>query len=162
MFELLLLSVSPIEPEDWEPIRVELAAIALVRIEHDYKLDNLPFLRFHPTLSAATGDSGFAGQPEVRLRFVDTYLTLMGALDKELKGSQPTIALEVLKREESNYRWAVAESRLPHAASLGDPFRRFLESTACASVTYGWSGCTNRLVKEASPKRHSAQQLEGF
>jgi tetratricopeptide (TPR) repeat protein len=131
VFEDLLLDVSQIEPAAWEPIRIELEGIALLRAEYDLQIGDRPFLRFHPTLAIASADAALAEQPETRQRFVDVYFTLMGSLDKALAGSQSRAALLVLDREESNYRsavaWAVADAGFQAAAALGHTFRDYLD-----------------------------------
>jgi tetratricopeptide (TPR) repeat protein len=131
VFENILLGVSQLAPEAWEAIRQELEGIALLRVENDLRLSGRPFLRFHPTLAAAAADPSLARNPEIRQRFLGVYLILMQALDKTLKGSQSRAALEVLSREEANYRtavqWAIADQQLPAAATLGYTFRDYLE-----------------------------------
>ncbi len=131
VFEDLLLRVSQLAPEAWEPIWRELEGIALLRVEADLQLSGRPFLRFHPTLAAAAADPNLARNPEIRQRFLGVYLALRQALHKALQGSQSRAALEVLNREEANYRtavqWAVADQRLKVAARLGDTFSRYLQ-----------------------------------
>ena len=130
VFEDILLDVSGLAPKAWEPIRREMEAIALVRAEHDIRIADRPFLRFHPTLGFAA-DLTLAQDPETRERFVRTYLVLMLTLDSALNGPQSRTALEILDREEANYRaavrWAVADRQLPSAATLGATFRIYLE-----------------------------------
>jgi tetratricopeptide (TPR) repeat protein len=142
VFENLLLDVSQLAPEAWEPIRRELEGIALLRIENDLQLSGRPFLRFHPTLAAAAADPTLAQNPEIRQRFLGVYLVLMQALDKALRGSQSRTALEVLNREEANYRtavqWAVADQQLPAAAALGETFRDYLERSGRLRERDAW------------------------
>ncbi|HEX5717297.1 MAG TPA: CHAT domain-containing protein, partial [Thermoanaerobaculia bacterium] len=130
VFEQELLNVSQLAPEEWEPIRRELQGIALLRVEDDLQINGRPFLRFHPTLSAAA-DPTIAQNPEIRQRFVGVYFALRQGLHKALTGSQSRVALEVLNREEANYRtavqWAVADQQFPVAAALGDTFSRYLQ-----------------------------------
>jgi tetratricopeptide (TPR) repeat protein len=131
VFEDNFLDVSQLAPETWEPIRQELQGIALLRAEHDLQIAGRPFLRFHPTLASAAADSTLGRNPEIRQRFIGVYGALMHALDKALSGSQPRAALEVLNREEANYRtavqWAVTDQQIRAAAELGDTFRTYLE-----------------------------------
>ena len=131
VFEDNLLDVSQLAPEAWEAIRGELQGIALVRAEDDLQIGDRPFLRFHPTLASAAADRTVAEKPETRKRFIGVYLALMQALDKALRGSQSRAALEILNREEANYRtavhWAVADQQFPAAATLGVTFRVYLE-----------------------------------
>ncbi|WP_034925324.1 tetratricopeptide repeat protein, partial [Candidatus Accumulibacter vicinus] len=131
VFEAVLLDVSQLRPEDWQPIRAELQGIALVRVEDEIQIANRPFLRFHPTLAASTADDRLAQQPETRRRFIDVYGAVMQMLNKMLRGSQSRAALAILEREEANYRcavrWAIGDGRIREAALLGETFRHYLE-----------------------------------
>jgi tetratricopeptide (TPR) repeat protein len=131
VFEDNLLRMSQIEPATWEPIRAELQGTALLRAENDNEIAGRPFLRFHPTLAIASADIRLAEAPETRQRFIHIYLTLMHSMNNALKGSQARAGLEILNREESNYRtavqWAVADQQLNDAAALGDVFGLYLE-----------------------------------
>jgi len=142
VFEDNLLDVCQLAPEAWEPIRRELEGIALLRTEDDLQLGDRPFLRFHPTLAAAAADPTLAQNPEIRQRFLGVYLVLMQALDKALTGAQSRAALEVLNREEANYRtavqWAVADQQLPAAATLGHTFRDYLEMSGRLRERDSW------------------------
>jgi tetratricopeptide (TPR) repeat protein len=142
VFEINLLDVSQIAPGAWEPIRRELQGIALLRTEVDLQLNGRPFLRFHPTLAAAATDPTLAQTPEIRQRFVTVYLDLRQALHNALTGSQSRAALEVLNREEVNYRtavqWAVTDQRLPAAASLGYTFRDYFERSGRLRERDAW------------------------
>jgi tetratricopeptide (TPR) repeat protein len=134
VFEIILLDVSQLAPEAWEPIRRELEAIALLRTEHDVQIGDRPFLRFHPTLGFAVADRTLAGEPETRERFVGVYLALMRELNNALSGSQSRTAIEILDREEANYRaavrWAVAKQQLKVAAELSYTFQTYLQMSA--------------------------------
>ncbi len=125
------LDVSQIEPKSWELIRRELEDVALVRVWSDTRIEGRPFLRFHPTLAAAVAEDRLAKSPAVRKRYVFAYGALMLGLDKALRGSQSRVALEILGREEANYRtavqWAVADQEFRIAASLGNTFRLYLQ-----------------------------------
>jgi len=142
VFEKLLLDVSQLAPEAWEPIRRDLQGIALLRAEDDLQIAGRPFLRFHPTLASAAADPTLAQNPEIRQRFISAYLSLMQALYKALTGSQSRAALEVLNREEANYRtavqWAVADQELRAAAVLGDTFRGYLERSGRLRERDAW------------------------
>jgi tetratricopeptide (TPR) repeat protein len=142
VFEALLLDVSQISPEAWEPIRRELQGIALVRAEDDIQIGDRPFLRFHPTLASAAADRTLAEMPETRERFVGVYLGLMRALNRALRGSQSRAALEILNREEANYRtavhWAVADHQLQAAAALGHTFCDYLERSGRLRERDAW------------------------
>ncbi len=135
VFEFILLDVSQLPSEVWEPSRRELQGIALLRTEG-------PFLRFHPTLAAVVADPTLVQNPEIRQRFLDVYLGIMQGLDEALDGSQPRVALELLNREEANYRagvqWAVADQQLQTAAALGDTFRVYLERSGRLRERDAW------------------------
>jgi tetratricopeptide (TPR) repeat protein len=142
VFEDNLLDVSQLAPEAWDPIRQELQGIALLRVEDDFQLSGRPFLRFHPTLASAAADPTFVQNLEIRQRFLDVYLSFRQALDQALTGSQSRAALEVLNREEANYRtavqWAVADQELRAAAVLGHTFSRFLQMSGLLRERDAW------------------------
>ena len=142
VFEDNLLDVSQLTPEAWEPIRRELEGIALLRVEDDLQIGDRPFLRFHPTLAAAAAVPTLAQNPEIRQRFLGVYLVLMQALDHALRGSQSRAALDILSREEANYRtavqWAVADQQIPAAAALGHTFRTYLERSGRLRERDAW------------------------
>jgi len=142
VFEDLLLDVSQLAPEAWEPIRQELEGIALLRTEDDLQIAGRPFLRFHPTLAIAAANPTLTQNPEIRHRFLGVYFGLKQVLDKALTGAQSRAALEVLNREEANYRtvvqWAVADQQLPAAAALGDTFRNYLERSGRLRERDAW------------------------
>jgi len=142
VFEQKLLELSQLSPEAWEPIRRELEGIALLRVEDGLQINGRPFLRFHPTLAAAAADPTLAQNPEIRQRFLGVYLGLMQALHKALTGSQSRAALEVLNREEANYRtavqWAVADQQFRAAATLGYTFRDYLERSGRLRERDAW------------------------
>ena len=123
VFEDNLLDVSQLDPAAWDAVRDELQAIALIRIEDDLQIGGRPFLRFHPTLAIASADRTLAEDAATRERFIVVYLVVMQTLDKALGGSQSRAALEILSREEANYRtavaWAVEFVREPTALAAG-------------------------------------------
>ncbi len=142
VFEQLLLDVSGLAPGVWEPLRCELQSIALVQSEEDIEINGRPFLRYHPTLVSAAADRSLAEKPEVREHFIGVYLVLMEALDKAFIGSQSRAAIEILSREEANYRtavqWAVADQKFQAAAALGDAFRIYLQRTSRLRERNAW------------------------
>ncbi|HXO40737.1 MAG TPA: tetratricopeptide repeat protein [Thermoanaerobaculia bacterium] len=142
VFEDNLLDVSQLAPEAWEPIRRELQGTALLRPEHDFQIAGRPFLRFHPTLAFAAADADLAQRPEIRKRFIQVYLALMRALDKALRSSQSRAAMDILNREEVNYRaavqWAVADQQLKAAADLGETFSLFLQRSGRLRERDAW------------------------
>jgi tetratricopeptide (TPR) repeat protein len=157
VFEQVLLHVSQIPPAEWDAVRAELEATALIRVEREILLADRPYLRFHPTLAYACsagvspasspsvplGGRAGGGTPpelaagdgratsEIRPSFISVYLAVMQALDKALRGSQPRWGMEVLAREQANYRtavrWAVADQAYDIASHLGHTFRDYLE-----------------------------------
>jgi tetratricopeptide (TPR) repeat protein len=142
VFEELLLDVSQISSEAWEPIRRELEGIVLLRTEVDLRLNGRPFLRFHPTLAIAVADLTLAWNPQIRKRFIGVYLALKKTLEGALNGSQSRAALEILNREEANYRTAVqlavADQQFQAAAVLGDTFRKYLERSGRPREIDAW------------------------
>ncbi len=154
VFEENLLRMSQIEPAAWEPIRIELQRIALLRTEDDLKLSGRPFLRFHPTLAIASVDTTLAGKPETRQRFIEVYLALMHLLNKVLKGSKSRAAHKIVNREEANYctavRWAVAEKQHQAAARLGDTFRDYLERSGRLRERDAWVQWLRDAVTQTS------------
>jgi tetratricopeptide (TPR) repeat protein len=130
VFEQILLRVSEIEPAVWELVRAELEATALVRVEREWLFADRPYLRFHPTLAYAAG-SHVPDKDMARTRFIVVYLAVMRAVDKALHGSNPRGGMEVMAREEANFRtavrWAVEDGSYGEASALGATFREYLE-----------------------------------
>jgi tetratricopeptide (TPR) repeat protein len=153
VFEVNYLNVSQIEPAAWEAIRSELQGIALLRTEDDIEIAGRPFLRFHPTLAIASADSTLAERPETRERYLQVYLALMQALDRALTGSQSRTALEILDREEMNWRtavrWAIADGRHQIAAALGDTFSRYLQRSGRLRERDAWVQMLRDAVTQA-------------
>ncbi len=142
VFEINLLEVSHLAPEDWEPIRRELQGIALLRSEDDIQIGDRPFLRFHPTLASTAAGPTLAQNPEIRQRFLSSYGAFMRVLAKALSGAQSHGALEALNREEANYRtavqWAVADQQLQAAARLGAAFSLYLKRSGRLRERDAW------------------------
>ncbi len=140
VFEQVLLDVSEMDPKQWEAVRAELEATALVRVERDIDMNGRPYLRFHPTLAyaAATGDV----PDEKRKRFIGVYLGVRRAVYEALRGSQPRAGMEVLAREEANWRtavrWAVADQAYDVASALGDTFHLYLERSGRLRERNAW------------------------
>ena len=153
VFEDNLLDISQIDPATWDGIRSELEATALVRIETDIQISHRPYLRFHPTLPfACVGPACRAGPcagtdstTEVgtdracragptRERYIQVYYSLGATINSALTGSDPRGGMEVMAREEANFRqaveWAVSDGDFTTAAPIGDTFRVYLESCA--------------------------------
>ncbi len=143
VFDDNLLDVSQLTPEAWEPIRRELQGIALVRPEDDIQLVGRPFLRFHPTLASAAADAALVQQAETRQRFIDVYLAPVLMLDqRHWWAPDRACALEILDREEANYRtavhWAVDDRQFQAAADLGDTFRTYLQMSGRLRERDAW------------------------
>jgi tetratricopeptide (TPR) repeat protein len=149
--EHILLAMSQMDPATWDGVRAELEATALVRVETDVKINDRPYLRFHPTLPYAVGGTvladatasqadandgrlGLADQEDVRQRFIVVYCALSKAADGGLRGSAARGAMDVLVREEANVRtavrWAVDSDHFDVAAAMGETFRAYLERSA--------------------------------
>jgi tetratricopeptide (TPR) repeat protein len=165
VFEDVLLGISQIDPPAWASIRDELQGIALVRVENDVQVSGRPFLRFHPTLALAAADTTLAADQAIRTRFVNGYGALMRGLNAALKGAVPRAALEVLAREEANYRtavaWAVTAGRLPDAAAMGDTFRSYLERTDRLRERDAWVAWLREAVRgEALTAEAAAYERE--
>ena len=155
VFEGLLLGLSQLTPDAWEPIRRELQSIALVRPEDGIQIgEGHPFLRFHPTLASAAADGTLAQQPETRERFIHVYLALMQMLDKALTGSQSRAALAILDREEANYRtavrWAIGDGLIREAAALGDTFSRYLKMSGRLRERDAWVTMLKDATKQGA------------
>jgi tetratricopeptide (TPR) repeat protein len=129
VFEQVLLAVSEMDPKQWEAVRAELEATALIRVERDIDINGRPYLRFHPTLAYAAAAGEVPDQR--RKRFIGVYLAVRHAVDKALRGSQPRGGMEVLAREEANYRtavrWAVTDQAYDIASALGGTFAVYLQ-----------------------------------
>lgn len=161
VFEAILLDVSQIRPEDWQPIRDELQGSALVRVEDEIQITNRPFLRFHPTLAAAVADPRLAQQPETRRRFIVVYGILTLALNKALHGSQPRTALAILDREEGNYRnavrWAIRDGRNGEATELGAFLSRYLARSGRPGERDAWVTMLRDVTQEGALTQGAAE-----
>jgi len=146
VFENNLLDVSEMDPQQWEAICAELEATALVRIDREIQVNKRPYLRFHPTLAyAITGLSVADGQlplNEIRKRFISAYLSMMRMADQALRGSNPRGGLEMLAREEANFRvavrWALEDERHAVAYGLGETFSLYLQMSGRLRERNAW------------------------
>ncbi len=129
VFEVVLLEVSQMDPAAWETVRGELQATALVGVEREIELGGKPYLRFHPTLAVAAGDG--VDEAGVRERYVEVYLAVMGGIDKALRGSNPRWGMEVMVREEANFRravgWALEKGAYDRASAMGETLTIYLQ-----------------------------------
>ena len=159
VFEENLLDVSQIAPPAWDPIRTELQAIALLRPEYNIQLANRPFLSFHPTLAIASADSTLAEKPETRERFRQVYLAARQHINGVF-GSESRTAMQILDREEMNYRtavhWAVADGQHQTAAHLGQTFWRYLQMSNRLRERDAWVQMLRDVVTEAGFTREAA------
>jgi tetratricopeptide (TPR) repeat protein len=158
VFEVVLLAFSQIDPAAWEAIRGELEGTALVSCEYEWQMGDRPYLRFHPTLPYAARPEEVPGDPaEVKGRFVAVYGAVMGAVDDALRGPSPRAGMEVIAREEGNFRLAIAralELGWTGAATLGETLGEYLErvgrrefdrlAIACA-LELGWTDAAATL-----------------
>ena len=166
VFEQILLDVSQLKPEEWELVRAELEATALVRVERDILLADRPYLRFHPTLGyAAKGEEGVGvwedgsvggeeggsgggweyggvGEEEIRKRFVGVYYAVGAAIGKALRGSQGRAGMEMMAREEANFRcavqWAIKDAAYSEASAMGDTFAIYLQMSGRLRERDSW------------------------
>ncbi|MBX7211537.1 MAG: CHAT domain-containing protein [Verrucomicrobiaceae bacterium] len=152
VFEHLLLDVSQIKPDSWEPIRRELQSIALVRLEDDIQINNRPFLRFHPTLATACITETSQSKPGTKERFLSTYSDLAQNVRVNLVGSNPQSAMHILALEDANWREALRMSlelnKKELAALLGEVVLSGLERDL-------------RLSESDALTIHIADQLRG-
>lgn len=129
VFEEILLDVSQMDQPAWEVARGELEATALVGVERELMLVGKPFLRFHPTLAVAAGDGAVAAG--VRERYVEVYLAVMAGIYEALHGSNPRGGMEVMAREEANFRravgWALEQGAHEHASAMGQTLALYLK-----------------------------------
>ncbi len=147
VFEQVLLDVTKIAPDAWQDIRGELVATALVRVDDEGPRDKRPYLRFHPTLPSAAavvaGEADGANVRAVRARYIAVYDALDPVLRNALHGSQAHGAMEVLAREEANFRaavgWAVADGEFGVATSMGGTLNLYLAMSNRSRERAGWA-----------------------
>lgn len=141
VFEANLLNISKLESNLWAVARQELEATALVRVERDVKLNHRPYLHFHPTLAYRAADEA-AAPDEVRQRFVGLYLGFRWAAHQALRGSSPRGGMEVMAREEANFRravsWALDGKGYAEAAAIGITFGLYLERSGRLRERVSW------------------------
>ena len=169
VFEQVLLDISGIPPAQWEPLRAELEATALLRVEREVLLNDRPYLRFHPTLVYAIGK---ANQPDaawetalvLRQRYLQVYDAVREALAQALRGSQSRWALEVLAREEVNYRtavqYALADQDYNIAGELGYTFRTYLEMSGRLRERNAWVAWLFDAIGKAGFSEHAANYVQ--
>lgn len=124
MFEASFLAFSEIPESDWGPIRDQLQATALLRVETLPQFSS-PYLKLHPTLAEAArpgqGQSHSDGEGDGEgdgddvgdiggQRFIGVYLQVMQMIDQALRGSQPAAGMALMARELANLRRAMAQA----------------------------------------------------
>lgn len=128
VFQRSFLAFSQIPEDVWAPIRAELTATALLRVEDLTPFDTC-YLRLHPTLADAVRadvtDGDLAG------RFVAIYLELGGMIDQALDGAEPATGMTLTWLEQPNLRRAMElafrQGRYREGAGLGRTLGAYLE-----------------------------------
>lgn len=179
VFEAFLLLFAELDPAQWESIRAELVATALVKVE-ELEWFNTPYLRFHPTLPYAASPTAVPDAKVAEQRFIAVYLAMMQIVDRALNGDQPAAGMALLARDEANFRegitrafrrgdrregWGMADTlrnylersgRLRECNALAAwlhgqlPKNRGLDTATCATTRqYAWSRFTQGYAQEA-------------
>lgn len=104
--EQTLLAFSKVPPESWPPIRAELEGTALVQAE-SIQSGAGPFLRFHPTLPYAVRQIDGVETALDEMDFLALYSGLGIAINAMILGSQPAAGMELMGKEEPNFRLAI-------------------------------------------------------
>jgi hypothetical protein len=130
VFEDNFLDVSRIDAGAWESARAELEEAALLTVEWDFLLAGRPYLRLPETKASGPGPAG-AALAAVRARHVEVYRALMMAVRQAFHGPKPKHGMDIMTREEANFRRAVGWARdlgdTANAAEMGDVFTRYLD-----------------------------------
>jgi tetratricopeptide (TPR) repeat protein len=130
VFELFLLTFADLTPDAWHPVRTELEATALLKVE-TLEQFNTPYLRFHPTLGYAARRDEVPDPEAAAARFIEVYLGVMGLADSLLGGQQPAAGMALMAREEANFRRALqaasARELRGEMQNLADTLRLYLE-----------------------------------
>ena len=130
VIEIFMLSFADLTPDTWHPIRAELEATALVKVEN---LDwfKSPYLRFHPTLSYAAHPDEVPDPEAAGERFIQVYLAVMQLAASLLRGQQPAAGMALMAREEANFRRALsaaaARGLRGELQALANTLRDYLE-----------------------------------
>ena len=106
VFEAFLLMFADLQPDAWHPIRTELEATALLKVE-TLEQFNTPYLRFHPTLGYAARPDEVPDPDAAAERFIGVYWQVMRLADSLLRGQQPAAGMALMAREEANFRRAL-------------------------------------------------------
>lgn len=154
VFEDNLLDVSGMDAGAWESACAELEAAGIVTVEEDVLLAGRRYLR----LPEAKAPAGGAVAAEVRARYVEVYRALMMAIRQAFHGPSPRRGMEIMAREEANYRRAVGWARdvgdRARASEMGDLFTRYLERAGRSEDRDRWvawlAGESRYEVEEAA------------
>jgi tetratricopeptide (TPR) repeat protein len=136
VFEAFLLDFAELTPDTWHPIRAELEATALLKVETLERFTT-PYLRFHPTLGYAARPEEVPDPEAASQRFIEVYLEVMNMADTALRGQQPAAGMVLMAREEANFRRA-----LQIASTRGQ--RREMQNLADTLQTYLQMAARNR------------------
>jgi tetratricopeptide (TPR) repeat protein len=163
VFEDNLLDVSEIEPGTWDKIRGELVRTALIEVDRELLLADKPYLRFHPTLPHATRKA--EESVTVKHRYVDTYVAFTVAIDNALAGSEPQTGMDVMAREETNFRaavlWAIAQKRYREASHMGDTVGNYLRWSGRLRERDRWAAwLTETMREDASIEALADQEID--
>jgi tetratricopeptide (TPR) repeat protein len=159
VFEDNLLDFAGISPEAWAPIRGELEGTALISVDDTWQLSDRPYLRFHPTLPYAAAliptplPTLGEGQGVRAKRFVAVYRAVRQAVDAAFFGKNPRGGMEVMAREEGNFRLAVARALAlgdaAAAADLGDTMGIYLQLAGRLGERDRWAAWLGEQVAAA-------------
>ncbi|HEY0604301.1 MAG TPA: tetratricopeptide repeat protein, partial [Herpetosiphonaceae bacterium] len=109
VFERFFLDFAELDPAQWEAIRAELVATALVKVE-ELEQFTTPYLRFHPTLPYAASPTDVPDMEAAEQRFIGVYLEVIQVVDNALRGNQPAAGMALVAREEANFREAITRA----------------------------------------------------
>ncbi|HEY0736860.1 MAG TPA: tetratricopeptide repeat protein [Herpetosiphonaceae bacterium] len=130
VFEQILLAFTELDPAQWEAIRAELVATALVKVE-ELPQFSTPYLRFHPTLPYAASPTDVADVEVTEQRFISVYSQVREIVYNALYGDQPAAGMILLAHEEANFREAITRSfrqgDRQEGAWMADTLRNYLE-----------------------------------
>jgi tetratricopeptide (TPR) repeat protein len=130
VFERFLIDFANLTPDAWHPIRTELEATALLKLE-TLEGFNTPYLRFHPTLGYAARPDEVPDPAAAAQGFINVYIGVMGLADDLLRGQQPAAGMALMAHEEANFRRALqsafARGLRSEMQSLASTLRDYLE-----------------------------------
>ena len=159
VFEDNFLDVSRLDPGVWESVRAELEEAALLTVEWGVLLAGRPYLRLPATKEPApppTAAPGRASQvlATVQARHVEAYRALTVAVRQAFHAPSPKHGMEIMAREEANFRqavgWARALGDTECAAEMGDVVTRYLERVGRTGDRDRWVASLAAPVEEAA------------